>query len=520
MRKSRPPCSLKAFPNLSALLRYSNRLLLLILAFGVSPSPAEVVTPPYIQNLTSNEVDLYWVETEATPRRVNWQGRRTRSSAKPAPELGFHPQEISEFPELSESPPRYLHHARLNRLPQSRTEIKYSVNFEEETFRGQFRPLPKPDSSVKLIAFADPETEPESTGTPVKWAAPGVTDRLYLVDQTQGLQANLTAISESRPDALLIAGDLVESGGEQRDWDEFWRQFGPLASSVSLLAAPGNHDYYAGPRHGRYTDAGSRWAIEKFRTYFRPTGPITPPHYYRKDIGLATVLSLDLVDGLPHLSESDSNHYLEAAGKFAPAFHKGSPQWTWLEAELQDCQRSGRFTIVLFHHCPYSSGVHGHPAGTGPEKDPLSGVPARGLSELFLKYGVELALCGHDEMLERSVLEGWEELPSGRKRRHSLQVYDIGIAGDGLRGPVRSNEYSKFLAYRDAPEIWEGEALKSGGVHYGHLEIDIVAHGKGWKATLTPIYILPQKIGEKWTFQRLTYPDTVVMTLHDETSAR
>lgn len=392
-----------------------------------------------------------------------------------------------------------------------KSEIKYTVDFETQTYEGRVRPLPDLRDPVKLIAFADSETEPESTGTSVKWAGLGKEDRVYLVDQTEGLRGNLRAVKTARPDALLIAGDLVESGGEQRDWDEFWKQFQTVASDIPILPAPGNHDYYAGPKHGRYTDEGSQWAISKYRTYFHPTGTEIPPHYYRKDIGIVSVLSIDCVDGLPHKTHRDSNHYLEAAGRWAPDFHEKSAQWNWLESQLRECQRAGRFTVVLFHHCPYSSGVHGSPAGTGSGEDPLSAVPAQELTRLFLKYGVSVTLCGHDEMFERSEIEGWEELPSGKKRRHVLQVYDVGVAGDGLRGPVRSNEHSKFLAYRDAPEVWRGGKLVSGGLHYGHLELEVVPTQGGWKATLTPVYLLPRRNGARWEFRRLTYPDKLVL---------
>lgn len=166
----------------------------------------------------------------------------------------------------------------------------------------------------------------------------------------------------------------------------------------------------------------------------------------------------------------------------------------------------------MFHHCPYSSGPHGKPPGTAKGEDPQSGRPTRVLMPMFLKYGVDLTLCGHDEMYERSEIEGVEVLPDGRRRSHTLQVYDVGMAGDGLRGPEVDNPYAKFLAFRDAPEVWEHGRLVSGGRHYGHLTIKVVPKGKGWTATLTPVYILPHKTDSGWSFERREYPDRVVLT--------
>lgn len=489
--------------------------LLLLFVLQVACCAADVVAPPYLQNLSPDSVDIYWVETEARPRSVEALGKTLTSSFRPAPQLDFHPEEVAEFPDLARSPKRYLHHCKLTGF-QGKSLVEYSVRIGEKTYHNWFKPAPTADQPVYLSAFGDSETEPESTGKPVEWATEQEPHRRYLVDQTEGIKANLEDVRTSQPDALLIAGDLVESGGEQRDWDEFWRRFSLTAGLIPLVTSPGNHEYYAGPKHGKYTDAGSRWAIAKYRTYFHPTGSDTPPMFYRKDIGPVSILAIDCVDGLPQGSDQDSNHYLRAAGDFAPDYHPGSAQWKWLETQLADCQKKNRFTAVLFHHCPYSAGPHGKPPGFGQDEDPQSGRPARVLTALFMRYGVAITLCGHDEMFERSEVQGTEVLPDGSERPHTLQVYDVGVAGDGLRGPEVDNPYSKFLAFRDAPEVWRDGVLVSGGRHYGHLDIKVVPKNGGWKATLTPVYLLPKKGTDGgWIFEHRTYPDELVLQSKD-----
>ena len=460
-----------------------------------------MLTYPYIQELSPNQAVISWVSHEAEPVPVRWLDKETLSHAIPAPALDYHPVELTEFPTLS-AEPRFLHSVTLDDI-QKHTEVEYYVDFPEEPYRNRFATLPSSEDRIRLIAYADSETEPESTGKPAKWGIPQEPGRRNLVDQTTGYRANLETIVKRAPTAVLIAGDLVESGGEQRDWDEFWKHKRSIAGTIPFLTAPGNHEYYAGPKnHGGYSTEASRAAIAKYRTYF-------PKPYYSKELGKVTLISLDSNDSLPHKSSADSNHYLEAAGDFAPSFHSDSEQVRWLEKELAAAQQKGQFVVVMFHHCPYSSGVHGFPPGEGEQLDPQSGQPLRALTPLFLKYGVDLLLTGHDEMMERSRISGTEITPDGSERPTTLQVYDVGIGGDGLRGPRRGNEFREFLAYQDSEEVWENGTLRSGGRHYGHLEIDVVPTEGGWEATLTSVYLLPVRKGDAWEFQRREYPDQI-----------
>ncbi|MCA9776510.1 MAG: metallophosphoesterase [Candidatus Eremiobacteraeota bacterium] len=463
---------------------------------------ADLLTYPYIQDLSTDKAVLCWVSHDADPVSVRWLGNEALSLVTPTSALNFNPAELEEFPDLS-SQPRFLHTVTLDKI-EGRDKIEYQVQFPNEPYNNAFRGLPSAQERVRIIAYGDSETEPESTGKPAKWATPEDPKRLYLVDQTTGYQANLEAIGKRAPSAVLIAGDLVESGGEQRDWDEFWRHKKTIAGAIPFLTAPGNHEYYAGPRQGKYETESSRAAIAKYRTYF-------PKPYYAKELGRVTVISLDSIDSLPHRSEADSNHYLQAAGDFAPGYFSESEQVKWLEDELARAQKKGQFIAVIFHHCPYSSGVHGLPPGSGDAQDPQSGQPLQALTPLFLKYGVDVLLNGHDEMMERSEVVGQEITPDGESRPTTLQVYDVGIGGDGLRGPEQENPLRKFLAYSDSPEVWENGVLRSGGRHYGHLEIDVTPTETGWTATLTPVYILPLPDGDGWKFERREYPDRLTL---------
>ncbi len=142
---------------------------------------------------------------------------------------------------------------------------------------------PARNDSIRFIVYSDSETEPESTGKYTNWANPDTNiSRNYLIDQTAGYRNNLDVIRLRHPDLILIAGDLTQHGGEQRDWDEFWNHNTnanselSLAGKVPILAAPGNHDYYEGTSLGQYNQPGSERAINRFLTYFESPPNLAP----------------------------------------------------------------------------------------------------------------------------------------------------------------------------------------------------------------------------------------------------
>jgi hypothetical protein len=328
-------------------------------------------------------------------------------------------------------------------------------------------------------------------------------------------------MASRRPDFIAIAGDLVETGGEQRDWDEFWRHnagdFGTLAGAIPIFPSLGNHENYAG-QGGGYTTPGANFATDKFRTYFEvpPNKSANAFHegrYYRVDYGPITLIVIDSSDGLPDKTGSDTNFNLE--GSHAPDFNPGSEQYRWFERQLADAQKKSQFTFVQFHHTAYGSGPHSIPFGH-PNFSGQSGIAMRVIQPLLFRYGVDAVLSGHDEMLERSLVSGRETLADGKTRPHSIHFFDVGIGGDGLRGPSEGfdNPYRRFLAHENAPEEWNGRKLVSGGKHYGHLEINVAKNVDGtWEAQIEPVCLFPQMDaqGAVTGWERRVYDDVVTL---------
>lgn len=497
-------------------------LVLFLLNQGLSATTGPLLVEPYLQNPTTTAMSVLWLSrSPATATLRCWQGEELVASRQvgghtEAAALRYSPWEAGEF---GANQPGFQREVRLTGLKAGAT-YRYEVEQDGQIWPGEFRTAPPRDSKIRFVTYSDSETEPESQGARVNWEDPAHPrqKRDYLVDQDTGYRANLAEIVRSRPDFVVIPGDLVETGGEQRDWDEFWRCNRQLSRSIPIVGVLGNHEYYGGPNDGRYEEHTSERAVAKFLTYFRSPSNGQPlkreqGRYFSMEYGPITLIAIDGCNGLPHQTGQDSNWHLGSGLRPQGDFNPGSAQYAWLEAQLRQAQKRSRFTFVAFHHCPYSSGLHAFEPGMGEDHDRQSGLPLQALTPLFLRYGVDALLNGHDEMLERSEVKGVEVRPDGSSRPHTLQVYDVGIGGDGLRGPEIENPRRKFLAHTDCPEVWRDGRLLEGGKHYGHVQVDVGPGDHGWEARFTPVYLFPvlNSQGEVERFERRLYPDVVVL---------
>lgn len=487
---------------------------------------------PYLQNPTSNAITLSWFSHDEQAGQVTvWESLSGEKDSRVfvsepvrADALAYHPAEKCDTANCADQAMPFHHELRITGLEAGQS-YNYAVIQDDDEAGGSFRTPGSGDGSLRFIVYADSETEPESTGKHADW--PGIdafaAKRKYPVDQTTGYAQNLLVMQNRRPAFVAIAGDLVQSGGEQRDWDEFWSQNSALAASVFIVPALGNHEYFGGPGvMGKYATRDSERGVQKYKTYFdlphnKAINPAHSERYYALNYGAITLLVLDTTNGIPHRSGKDTNWRLvgENEGGVAPDWHLGSEQYRWLEKELGKAQETSRFTFVMFHGAPYSSGVHGRLPGDAPDQDILSAQPIQALTPLFLRYGVDAVFNGHDEMYERSVVSGQEVRPQGSKRNHEIHFYDIGIGGDGLRSPVEDviNPQQRFLAHSDAPEVFGPDAvLLSGGKHYGHLEVNIEKNADGkWQADIDAVYIFPlmDAGGQVLGFERRIYDDSI-----------
>jgi 3',5'-cyclic AMP phosphodiesterase CpdA len=439
----------------------------------------------------------------------------------------------------------------------------YQVSLGGFSYESSFKtPKDKNDwEKIRFVALADSETEPRGRVTYREWLPgqplirPFTIPQLwrdkfgfsvlegfeipnYFLSEQKGYAENLKIINSRDIDFMVMPGDLVQGGGYQPGWDEFFRhnagEFDQGFSKYPVVPSFGNWENY-GALNGGYGDTqGGEFAPvvarRRYQAYFKT--PISDPlqkhgqSYYRSDYGPITILTVDSSNGTPDQLASDfdgvtklkgkeftvlgtdtQENYTEAnykarGGTDLSSFGPGSAQYAWLEANLKDASESGQLIFIQYHHIAFSSGEHGVPLNHELSVGQV-GTPMQILNPLFEQYEVIAVLSGHDETFERSLVDQDND---GK----GVLYYDVGVAGDGLRAVKRDwknnplntldyNPYSKWTADQNSVEQWNTSGsqpiLIDGGKHYGHLEVNlekIIEGGETFaKIKFSPIYAFP-----------------------------
>ena len=173
-------------------------------------------------------------------------------------------------------------------------------------------------------------------------------------------------------DIVLMMGDNIYGGETPKDFKlKFEDVYRPLLDKqVKFYATLGNHDEPA----------------QRFYQYFNMDGK----EYYRFTTGNVAFYSLN-------------SNYMD------------KKQIDWLESEL--AKDTSQWKICFFHHPPYSSGgKHGSDKQLREIVEPI-----------FVKYGVNIVLTGHDHFYERI------------KPQKGIYYFVSGAGGKLRSGDVRDN---------------------------------------------------------------------------------
>jgi hypothetical protein len=207
---------------------------------------------------------------------------------------------------------------------------------------------------------------------------------IYMGDAQNGLERWGSLVHNafrSRPDAAfyIMAGDLVNRGGERDDWDLFFENAQGVFDRRQVVPAIGNHECQGGEPK-LYLD---HFALPK-------EGPegIAPERAYAVRYSNALLLVLD--SNLPAESQA-----------------------AWAEQQLADSKATWKF--VVYHHPAYSSAANRDNSGVLDIWTPI-----------FDKYHVDLALQGHDHAYLRTY-------PMKNKQRVSSPaegtIYIVSVSG-------------------------------------------------------------------------------------------
>lgn len=201
----------------------------------------------------------------------------------------------------------------------------------------------------------------------------------------------------------IVTGDLTENASYSEYWADLFKRCKSVWDHVPLLTCIGNHDYYSGGRGKGNILGGSEedcrfW--HRFITSPSTGGGVLPGHWYSIDQGNA------------HLVFIDSNG--TGWGKYK--IDCTSQQWYWLENDLrtwreklENGEKAPQFCFVFLHSAIMSSGFWGRGFNWGNDEKAQSY-----LTPLFRKYGITMAIFGHDHIYQRSKWMGTNYLVNGR----------------------------------------------------------------------------------------------------------
>lgn len=446
------------------------------LLLAATTSNAEFRVNPYLQQPTTDGMLVTWFTEADIAGEIVVSGGDLAAplvwSSTPMyqPLLEYTQAELDQGAsglDLFASSNNYKHSVRVSGLSPD-TEYLYTVTQGQVEASGRIKTAPTASDwqSIRFIALADSETQPQGRTTFRAWIeppqaaasegrpldlpisnaagenfAPG-----YLLTETEGYKQNLRIVGERNPDFIVMPGDIVQGGGYQPGWDEFFRHnagiFDSPLSNAPILPAFGNWENF-GALNGGYaitpgtvdsatveldpTNAGDTSVNapfigrSKYKVYFDQPANGTADHqdnYYRVDFGPITVLTLDSSNGEPDVTvlddptvadtDTQSNftraEFEAAGGTGLSDFNESSTQWDWVEAQLQDARQKGQIIFIQYHHIAYSTGRHAIPPGEFFASG-QSGTPLRSYQPMFETYGVVSVLSGHNEQFERSFVD-------------------------------------------------------------------------------------------------------------------
>lgn len=198
--------------------------------------------------------------------------------------------------------------------------------------------------------------------------------------QQTAVKNSYVAYTGTTPTNLwLWLGDNAYTNGTDAEYQtNVFNKYPDQLKSIPLFPTPGNHDY---AQSGYQSTAALGLNFPYFNIFSVPSGgesggvASNTPKYY---------------------SYNDANIHFIVLDSYGSLNSTTSPMYTWLQNDL--IANTQRWTIVYFHHAPYSKGTHDSDTEIELVNMRTNIVP------LLENYHVDLVLSGHSHTNERSYL--------------------------------------------------------------------------------------------------------------------
>lgn len=254
--------------NADCLTAFSSDLLAVILISGVVDTcsagaqehRAGFHLAPYLQDTTTDSFSVVWWSTDDKPGSIEWGRTRAYGSRTTSlPNRSSAITTVRDGVEHATARP-YRHEVRLSGLDRNQRYF-YRVTQGDSARASHATTAPGMSDDFTFVVAADPEskaTEPNRS-------------RIH--------RGVLDLARSKNPRFIVYAGDLVDQGNAQDDWDSFWSDLlepvpqRSIASTIPIYAALGNHEYDAlnttlGGNTAPYAQPHSEAGVAKFRAYF------------------------------------------------------------------------------------------------------------------------------------------------------------------------------------------------------------------------------------------------------------
>ena len=332
--------------------------LLFFIALPLWPSAQEkhvIIRGPYLQVATPNSMTIRWRTNIGEPSTVQYGSSPGQLN-----------QQVSDTLTVSE------HIVKLSGL-KPLTKYYYAVGDKnagtiQNDTSNYFYTLPTPgtETLIRVAGFGD--------------CGNNSINQKKVRDQIVKYLGNRTM------NAWILMGDNAYTDGTDAEFQaKFFNNYqGILLNKYPLFPVPGNHDYNNIPS----PTLTEQFKLAYFQNFSVPTQgeaggvPSNTKSYYSYDIGNVHFLALD-------------SYGPDNGGKYM--YDEMGEQAEWVKKDLKE-NKNRQWVIAYFHHPPYTMGSH----NSDTEKLLVK------IREQFIKIledsGVDLILCGHSHVYERSKL--------------------------------------------------------------------------------------------------------------------
>lgn len=302
-------------------------------------------------------------------------------------------------------------------------------------------------------------------------------------------------------------------------WDVFLNQIEPQAAYTPWMFATGNHDME--PLYGNTEFLGGS-PVHGYgglikRLDMPGNGPRGCPSVYKMIYANVGIISIDANDLSAEIQTNTG--------------YSGGDQLTWIKQTLQQWRTDPSyvdridFIVAFFHHCAYSTS-HNHASDGGVRN---------ALDPLFSQYRVDLAVQGHNHLMERT-----DPIRYGRRTRPAPDGSTIRPADDGVTYICVGSGGSPRYPFRAAPSkaapapagvkpsgaqlLPEGQRYRGYQPPKGENNTENIANGYVWSSKNTKLtdggHPRGSRIAEEVDWSQVRYDAYAFIAVDVEPAAR